>query len=372
MENREKILMFYPHISKNALGSLQEVISGRWIGKGKKVDEFENKVRSLVKSDYAVAVNCASSAIRFALSISGVGPGDEVITTAQTCTATNHPILEQFAKPVFSDIQYETGNIAPEDIEHRITKKTKAILPVHWAGYPCDMDEIHKIAKKHNLAVIEDASDAFGAVYKGKSIGALSSRFTCFSFQAVQQITCGEGGMLCTANKKDFESALRRRWYGIDKINRKPNNIGYYDFDAWEAGYGYHMTNINAAVGLSNLNDFDFIMERRGQIAKQYREGLEGVKGVELFANSGDRKSANQLFTIHVKNRDKFCKSLRELGIETSIVHMRNDAYSVFGVFRKDIPVLDKFSKTNISLPLHTNLRDEDVDYIIKSIKKGW
>jgi perosamine synthetase len=367
----EKIHMFSPYVSEKAYPLIEKVLKNRWIGQGKDVSEFEEKFNSKFNILNSVAVNNVSSAIRLALDMNGVKPGDEVITTAQTCTASNLPILEQFAKPVFADVQYETGNIDPSDIEKRITKKTKAIIVCHWAGYPCDMDEIHEIGKRHDIVIIEDASDALGAKYKNKFIGNIS-KFTCFSFQAIKQITTGEGGMLCLTDKKDFDSALRKRWYGIDRINRKPTIEGYYDFDVFEKGYGYHMTNINAALGLANLEEFDNIQKRRKEIVSKYKCDLKGVKKLTLLKESNDVESANELFTIHVADRGKFCAHMGSEGIETSIVHMRNDSYSVFGSKRKDLPNLDKFTKTNISLPVHNGLSDKQVDHIIKTIKKGW
>ena len=368
---KPKIVMFSPYLSKNAIPYVEEIMKSRWIGHGQKVNDFEDKFKSIFKIPYPVAVNSVSSAIKIALDIIGVNPGDEVITTPQTCTWTNHPILEQYAKPVFADIRYETGNINPNDIEKMITKKTKAIIVAHWAGYPCDMYEISKIAKKKDIPVIEDASDALGAKYKNKPIGAVSN-FTCFSFQAIKQITAGEGGILALSNKKDFESAVRRRWYGIDRLSRKPTVEGYYDFDVTERGYGYHMTNINAAIGIANLEEYKEIMERRKEISRKYRESFQKVDGIDLLESKNDRTHANELFTMHVKKRDKFCRMMSSNGIETSIVHMRNDAYAIFGGLRKDLHDLDRFSKTNISIPLHNNLSNEDVDYIIKTVKNGW
>ncbi len=368
---KHKIVIFSPYLSKNAIPYVEEMMKSRWIGQGQKVNDFENLFKSTFNIPFPVAVNNVSSAIKIALDIAGINPGDEVITTPQTCTWTNHPILEQFAKPVFADIQYETGNIDPNDIEKRITKKTKAIIVAHWAGYPCDMDKIREIAKNHNIQMIEDASDALGAKYKNKAIGTLSD-FACFSFQAVKQVTAGEGGILALSNKKDFESAMRRRWYGIDRLNRKPTTEGYYDFDVNERGYGFHMTNINAAIGIANLEEYKSISERRQEIVKKYREAFQKIEVITLLESKSDRISANELFTMQVKNRDKFCRKMASKGIETSIVHMRNDAYAIFGGLRKDLPALDKFSKTNISIPLHNNLSDDDIDYIIKAIQKGW
>ncbi len=367
----KKIVMFFPYVSPNASQEVLKIINSRWIGQGAIVADFEKAFQKTLHVKNAVAVNSVASAIRLALALSGVGPGDEVITSAQTCTATNSPILEQFATPIFADIQYNTGNINPKDIENRITKRTKAILCSHWGGYPCDMDEIHSIAKRFKLTVIEDASDAIGAFYKNNPVGSLSS-FTCFSFRAVQQITSAEGGMLLALYDQHFQAALRRRWFGIDKLNRKPNAAGYYDFDIHETGYGYHMTNIHAAIGLANIRELDSILKRREHIVGRYQKALSMVDGITLLESNPDRKSGFGLYTLHVQRREDFCKALGNRGVETSIVHDRNDHYSAFGGLRKDLPRLDLFSKTHISLPLHNQLSDREVDHIITSIKEGW
>lgn len=365
------VVMFHPYVADRAIDQVVEVLRSRWIGQGSKVEEFEDRFRDVVGVPYAVAVNCGASALRLALAVAGVGPGDEVITTPMACTATNHPILEQYATPVFADIQYLTGNLDPKDIEHRITERTKVILCTHWGGYPCDIDEIHAIASRHNLTVVEDASDALGATYKGRAVGSLS-RFTVFSFQAVQQVTTGEGGMLCVLQEDDYEAARRRRWFGIDRKGRKPNVMGYYDFDIWEPGYGYHVTNIAAAMGLAHLEEFPVILRRRSEIAALYRQELEGVPGVTLFESKPDRTSGHQLFTLHVEHRDDFCRMMRSRGVEVSVVHVRNDQYTVFGGLRLDLPILEKFSATYISIPLHNLLFDEDVQYVIQCIRRGW
>lgn len=363
--------MFHPYISEKAPPAVEKVIRSRWIGQGALVSEFEEKFIETAGVPFAAAVNSVSSAIRLALALARVGPGDEVITTPQTCTATNHSILEQFAVPVFADIQPLTGNIDPENIGKRITPRTKAVVCFHWGGYPCDLDSVHSQAGRHGLAVIEDASDALGARYRDIPIGSFSP-YTCFSFAAVQQITTGEGGMLCTLSKNDDERAKRKRWYGIDRLRRTPNRVGYYDFDVSEAGYGYHMTNIAAAIGLANLEDFPSVLKRRKEIAGRYRSSLEGADGVTLLEAAPDRESAHQLFTILVERREDFCASLRSRGIETSIVHERNDVYSVFGGRRDDLPNLDRFSGRHISLPLHNQLSDEDVSAVLAAVKEGW
>lgn len=371
MTNRKPIAMFYPYVSDGAITRVEKVMRDRWIGQGGLVSDFEHAVEQQLGVAHAIAVNSSSSALRLALSLCGIGPGDEIITTPMTCTLTNHPILEQFAIPVFADIQYETGNIDPTDVERRITERTKAIMCTHWGGYPADLSELNAVAKRHNLPVIEDASEAFGATYQGNAIGTISP-CTAFSFQAIQIITTAEGGMLTTNDLNVARIARLQRWYGIDRDNRKPNHLGYYDFDVTTVGFGYHMTNIAAAMGLENLMTLAAQQSRRRAIAQRYREALCAVPGLSLLANQNDRESSHHFFTVHVDRQVDFCRKLNSEGIQVSIVHYRNDAYSVFGGLRHDLPNLEKFSSTYIALPVHMFLSDDDVEHIITTIKQGW
>ncbi len=365
------INMFHPYISNEARRNVQETLITRWIGEGPRVKLFEDRLELVLGVDFALALCNGTAGLRLALAMCNVGPGDEVITTAQTCTATNMPILEQFATPVFADIQYCTGNIDPQDIEHRITDKTKAIIVVHWAGYPCDLDEIHRIAHYHGLPVIEDAAHALGASYKGQPIGTISA-FTMFSFQAIKQLTCGDGGLLTVLTQEHYDEARRRRWFGIDRENRVKQQNGYSHWPQTEAGYKYHMNDIAAAIGLGNLQDLDYILGMRARIAEQYTEALTDVSGVYLFGYEDDRVSGNWLFTMHVDCRNDFCAMMDSNGIETSVCHVRNDSHPIFGPQRDDLPNVDRYAETNISIPLHNHLAEEDVEYIIDVIRGGW
>jgi len=300
--NPQNVVMFYPYVSEKAIQSVQRVMQDRWIGQGVLVSQFEQAVQSKFSIPHAIAVNVNSAALRLALALAGVGPGTEVITTPMACTATNHPILEQFATPVFADIQLLTGNIDPADIEHRITDKTRAILCYDWGGYPCDLDELQSLVRRHNLVLIEDASEAFGATYHGQAVGSIAD-FTVFSFQAINVLTTGEGAMLCVLDEAIARRAAIKRWYGIDRKNRKPNTVGYYDFDIVDVGYGYHMTNIAAAMGLAHLEEVDALLRRRAEIVTRYRQELQGIPGVQLFDQASDRTSANHFFPMHVEGR---------------------------------------------------------------------
>jgi len=368
-----RIVMFYPYISEEAIGQATAVLRSRWIGEGDTVKQFEEALRKTFGFDYALALCSGTAGLRLALAVAGVGPSDEVITTAMTCTATNTPILEQYAKPVFADIQWETGNIDPADIEHRITERTKAIMVVHWGGYPCDLEEIHKIARRHNLPVIEDGAHALGARYRGQSIGVIS-QFTMFSFQAIKQLTTVDGGLLAMVDQETYDEARIRRWFGIDRDNRV-HSAQWPGYKAWDqslVGYKYHMNNVTAAIGLGNLKHIDDILARRHQIVARYQQALETVSGVTLFERLDDRTSGDWLFTIHVENRMNFHRALLDRGVESSVCHIRNDLHSVFGPLREDLPNLDRYQETYISIPLHDHLTDEDVGYVIRAIQRGW
>ena len=370
-EKLRRVVMFKPYVSDQAIKRVARTLNSGWIGEGPAVREFEDKFNEVIGAPYPVAVNSCTSALHMAIVMAGVKAGDEVITTAQTMMATSHVIIAQQAHPVFADIQYMTGNINPGDIEKRITKRTKVILVVHWAGYPCDMDEIHEVASKYDLPVIEDAAHAIGASYKGKSIGTISP-YTCFSFQAIKHVTSGDGGMLCLCNEKDYEEAKRRRWYGIDRVNRKPSILGEAEWNVTEVGYKYHMNDIAASLGIEHLNEFKVIFDRRTEIVRRYRNELSEVSGITLFENNNDRVSANWLFTIHVERRTDFAKMMKAKGVDVSVVHLRIDRNDIFGGLRDDLPNLTTFTKTHISLPLHNLLTDEDVDYVIHCIREGW
>ena len=338
---------------------------------GPHIEKFEAMLADYVGTKYAVVFNSGTSALHAALLAHGIGEGDEVISSPMSCTATSHPILQVGATPVFADIQYDTGNLDPWDIEHRITERTRAIMVVHWGGYPPDLNEINTIARRHDIPVIEDAAQAFGATYKGKAIGN-HSRFTCFSLQAIKVLTGVEGGLMTFQDMADYGLAYLKRWYCIDKRSRWPNEDGYYDHDILEVGYKYNYNDVFASVAMGNLEGFDERLEARRNKARRYRDLLADVPGVRLFANTADRQGSNYLFTMHVERRAEFIRAMRSRGVETGVVHYRNDLYTVFGGRRRDLPNLDRYEKTYVSLPIHDHLTMEDVEYVAGCVKEGW
>ncbi|MDD5129531.1 MAG: DegT/DnrJ/EryC1/StrS family aminotransferase [Candidatus Omnitrophica bacterium] len=365
------ISFFNTDISPEAVKRASRTLKSTWVSEGKLVKQFEAELAGRLGLKNPVALNSCTSALHLALAVSGVGPGDEVIIPAQTFIATGLAVLMQSAKPVFADIQIDTGNIDPESVRKKITGKTKAIMPVHWGGYPCDLDEINALAKQFKLSVIEDAAHALGAVYKNKPIGAVS-RFTAFSFQAIKHLTTADGGALCCMSAVDLKKAMARRWFGIDRKNSKLSILGERQYNVQEVGYKYHMNDLSAAIGLGNLVDFKANLKRRQKIAEFYRKKLGNIPGLKLLNCANDRKSACWLFTLLVEDRLNFIKKLREHGIPASVVHQRIDKNDVFGGISPDLVNQAVFNEHQISIPLHNKLTDGQVNKIVKVINQGW
>ena len=362
---------FNTYISEKSIENAVKTLKSTYISEGKLVKEFEEKLSTKLGLINPVCLNSGSSALHLALVLAVVDEGDEVIIPPQTFIATGMVVLYQKARPVFADIQTDTGNIDTDSIKKKITIKTKAIIPVHWGGYPCDLDEINNIAKEHGLAVIEDAAHALGAAYKGKPIGSIS-RFTAFSFQAIKHLTTGDGGAIACLNKADEIEAKKRRWFSIDRANSKPSILGEREYDADIIGYKYHMNDLAASIGLGNLKDFDKNKKRIIKIAKRYRTAFNSISGLKLLNYKSDRESSYWLFTILVDRREDFIRALKSRGVPASVVHLRIDKNSVFGGIKNDLPGMEYFNEHQVSVPIHAGLTEEDIELVIDSVKKGW
>ena len=363
---------FRSSISQRSIDLVTQALRAGWVSEGRMVKEFEQTLATRLGLRSPVAVNSGTSALHLALSLAGIGPGDEVILPAQTFVATGTVILMQRATPVYADIQPKTGNIDPESIRTKITPRTKAIMPVHWGGYPCDMDEINAIAAEHGLTVIEDAAHALGATYRGKPVGTIS-RFTAFSFQAIKHLTTGDGGALCCLEEEDYLQALRCRWFGIDRSNSKTTRLGVRDYEGIsELGYKYHMNDVAAAIGLGNLEGFQKTLQRRQTIGTIYRQKLAAVPVLSLLDYQDDRTHAYWIFTVMVERREDFVRKMSERGIPTSVVDLRIDRNPIFGGQREELVNQAWFNDRQIAIPLHDALTEADVHTVIEAIRSGW
>jgi perosamine synthetase len=358
-------------ISEQAIVNATATLRSGMISEGKQVKRFEQELATRLGIIRPVALNSGTTALHLALVLAGVKAGDEVIIPPQTFIATGMAVLMAGAVPVFADVQLQTGNLDPESARKKITAMTKAIIPVHWAGYPCDMDEINELAAAHGLTVIEDAAHALGASYHGKPIGAIS-RFTCFSFQAIKHLTTGDGGALGCLRAEDEKQARIRRWFGIDRDNSPATFLGERIYDADVVGYKYHLNDLGAAIGLGNLEVFPQTLARLREISDRYRLEFEKVSGLALLENKSDRVSACWLFTLRAERRDDFLRALQSRGVPASVFHQRIDHNSVFGGVREDLPNMRRFNNEQASVPLHAGLTDAEVETVIAAVKAGW
>jgi dTDP-4-amino-4,6-dideoxygalactose transaminase len=370
MQENEGIVLFYPNVPESAVDEVTKVLNSRWIGQGPKVAQFEREFESkYLTENAALAVGSGTDALHMAYILAGIGPGDEVIAPVFTCTATNIPLLYIGAKIRFADVDPATLNINVDHVRQLVNERTKAIVCVHYAGLPCDIDELRDIAREYNILLIDDSAHALGAKYKGQNIGEITD-FSIFSFQAIKHITTGDGGMLTIKNRDLIEKARRVRWFGID---RSAKQMGHWENDIYEVGYKYQMNDIAAALGLAALAEFDKTLIYRKQLFAEYEKQLAGIDGIKLIGTGvKDREHAAWLCTVLVERREDLMNKLRSFNIESSQVHYRNDRYTVLGGRRSDLPNMDKVEDNYLVLPLHLKMKLEDVEYIGKVVKSGW
>lgn len=362
------IPLFKTHTPHTIDQPLLETLHSGYITQGPKVEEFEGRLSDFFGTPNVVALNSGTSALTLAMRLAGIGPGDEVITTAMTCTATNLPVLSLGASIVFADCDPITGNINTESIEKLVTKKTKAILFVDWGGMPADLDQIVSIARAHNLKVIEDAAHAFGAEYKGKKVGTIAD-FTCFSLQAIKHITTGDGGILTTKDSKDAERAKVLRWFGIDRSKAGLDSRIDQDIEEW--GYKFHMNDLNATIGIVQMDSVESVLQAHRNNARYYEQNLD--KYFVRNVDPEDRRSAWWLYTLVLpskKDRDDFKKYANDNGVMANQVHKRNDEYTVFKPFAdrklngQTLDGLDYFADRMICIPVHWGLSIEELGHV--------
>jgi dTDP-4-amino-4,6-dideoxygalactose transaminase len=364
-----RIPLCHPEISEAAISAVSETLRTRWIGQGPKVDEFEATFRQSIDLPHsAVAVGAGTDALHLAYILAGLGPGDEAIVPVLTCAATNIPLLYQRAQIRFADVQADTFNIDPAHVRALVTERTKAIVCVDFAGLPCDLAELREIADDCGVPLIEDAAQALGATYRGQSVGALAD-YAIFSFQAVKNLTTGDGGMLMLRDAAQTDRARRLRWFGIDRAARFDDRW-LNDID--EIGYKYQMTDIAASLGLAGLQSLQTTLEHRRNLFEAYRLGLANVAGIELVGAKRlfDREHAACNCTIVLDDVAGLRRRLAEADVEAGVMHQRNDRYSIFAGCGGDFPVMDSLEGRYLMLPLHTRMTEEDVERICDVVRR--
>jgi perosamine synthetase len=365
------IQLFKPDISDREVAAVEEVLRSGWIGLGPKTAEFEREFAAFVGAPYAVALNSGTAALHLALIVAGVAPGHEVVVPSLTFVSTVAAVLYVGATPVFADVDPDTLCIAPEDIARKISPKTKAIIPVHFGGHPCQMDEISCLAREHSVKIIEDAAHACGATYKERRVGTLSE-LTCFSFHAVKNLTTAEGGMI-TCARPDWDRRLRNlRWMGINKDTWERTTDGEtyaWQYSIDQLGYKYHMNDIAAAIGLVQLSRLQDLNRRRREIVGLYNEGLADMHWAELPVEREYVRSAWHIYAIRVTERDRLLAHLKAHGVAPGVHYHPIHLHKYYRRWATSLPVTEQAWQRLLSLPMHPKLTDAEVSKVIDVIR---
>jgi len=363
-----------PFISKDDIDGVVESLREGWITMGEKTIQFEKKFADYIGSSHAVAVNSATAALHLALKAVGLKEGDEVIIPAMTFVASAEVVRYFGARPVFVDIDKGTHLMQVEKIEEKITEKTRVIMPVHYAGQPCDMDGIVQIAEKYDLFVIEDAAHSLPAWYKEKKIGTMGD-ITCFSFYATKTLTTGEGGMVVTNNGEWADRIRVLRLHGISKDAwKRYSSAGSWKYDVLETGYKYNTTDICAALGLTQLKKLESMWHAREEIANRYNGSFRENPGLIVYEVKSDRRSSWHLYPLKLDpsvlriGRDDFIETMKKRGIGTSVHFIPLYLFTCYrdmGYISKDYPNTDWVFDRIVSLPIFPGMKKEEVDYVI-------
>jgi len=367
-------------IDEAEIQAVLEVLRSGWLTSGPRVKEFEAAFANYTGAAHALAVNSCTSALHLALAVARVGEGDEVIIPTMTFAATGETVLYQKARPVLVDCLPDSFHIDVREIERAITPRTRAVIPVHYAGVPCDMDAILELAERHGLLVIEDAAHAFPSSYKGRMIGTIG-HMTCFSFYATKTITTGEGGMITTSNA-DFADRLRiLALHGIsrDAWNRYSEK-GTWRYDILETGYKYNFTDVQGALGLGQLAKAEELRMRRASIAAQYSHALSSIDAFSPPPEPNDASHAWHLYVVRVNpaaltiTRDQVIEELKERGIGTSVhfipLHMHSLYQKKLGYRNGQFPRAEQHFENAISLPLFPSMTEDDINRVISVLRE--
>lgn len=371
---KRQVPFFQPDIGAAEIDAVVETLRSGWLTVGPRTQEFEKEFAAALGAKHAIAVNSCTAALHLALDALELKPGDEVITSPITFTATGATIVHAGGRPVLADCTPDTLNLDPADVARKITARTRAIVPVHFAGHPAPMDELLDLARTHGLAVVEDAAHALPARYRGRTVGTIGDQ-TAFSFYATKNLTTGEGGMLTTADDALAERLRCRRLHGMSRDAwRRYSAEGSWRYDVSYPGFKYNMTDTAASMGLVQLKRLPEFQRRRTEIAADYSRRLAEIAELQLPVVRDDVESGWHLYVVRVRpdrlriGRDEIIELLKAEGIGTGVhfipLHVHSYYRDTFGYRPEDFPVATAAGETIFSLPFFTLMTDADVDYV--------
>jgi dTDP-4-amino-4,6-dideoxygalactose transaminase len=365
-------------VGEEEIAAISEVIRSGWLTMGPKTIEFEERFASYVGARHAIAVSSGTAALHLALESAGIGAGHEVLIPATTFTATGEVVKYLGARPVLVDVDPHTMNLQALDAAGKVTPRSRAVVPVHLGGLPCDMDEIHSLARAHHLHVIEDAAHALPSEYHGSRVGSLSE-ITAFSFYATKTLTTGEGGMITTDSDDSAKRVRLMRLHGIagDAWKRYAHNGSWY-YEVVEAGYKYNLTDLQAAIGLVQLSKCQAMRESRRRVAQRYNAAFESISAIQTPATAPDRESSWHLYVLRLHldrlniDRNAFVNELRSRGIGTSVhfipLNLHPFYQRTYGYRVGDCPVAEAQFSRCISLPIYPGMDDSAVEQVIEAV----
>ena len=371
------IRLFKPSVGKEEIDSIKEVFDISWLGLGEKVSDFEKKWSDQIGIDYSVALNSATAALHLSLALFKFGHGKKVMMPSMTFASTATAAIYNNLDPVFVDCYEDSLTMDIDDLKSKWTSDCVAIIPVHYGGEPCDMEEIMSFAKIKNMKVIEDCAHTQGGVYKGKPLGSWGD-IGCFSFEEKKGMTTGDGGMVCSNNKELLEPLKSMRWVGIDKDTWKrnktksENNERHWYYEISLLGYKYNMNNLAAAVGLAQLKKLDNFNNHKSKIIQLYLDGIKNIDGIEPllpYSLINNDRSSYWLFGVRCEKRDELIKYLTSLGISTGVHFTPLNIQPFFSKYSGETPMASKVYKNMCTLPLHMELTVEEVDYVVSALR---
>jgi perosamine synthetase len=368
------------HIDEEDIASVVEVLRSDWLTTGPKISEFEEAVAGYVEARFAVAVSSGTAALHCAMYALDIGPGDEVIVPSITFAATANCVVYVGGKPVFADVEPDTLLIDPDDVERKVTEKTRAIIAVDYAGHPCDYDRLKEIAGRHSIFLVSDSCHALGAEYQGKKCGTISD-LSIFSFHPVKHITTGEGGMITTDNPEYAERMRRFRNHGIsaDPARRKEQGTWYYEMV--DLGFNYRITDFQCALGVSQMAKLPRFLERRQAIAALYEKAFDKMPGIKPLGVSGNIRHAHHLYVIRVleeecgRDRGQIFNTLRDAEIGANVhyipVHLHPYYQERHATKAGMCPVAERAYEEILSLPIHPSMTKTDVDRVVSALEES-